>query len=285
MGALGPRVVPDVQGTTTIELYEETRSELDMGTLPSLILYGAAVGWLPTASVMVRKAAVTDPPFEPGMRVGEDVDLFWRMDEEGWSVRYVPDVINRHEVRRSLKEFSYRRAMYGGSAAPLEKRHPRRLIPAQPSLSGLGIMAAIGFRKPGIAAAIGVYEIARHRKMLDREITFPVVAEAAAKSIWSDAFWTGHVLRRDWWPIGLIVMLLTPKSRLARVIAAAMLWQPVRDHLIRPTRLDPIRSLALRWLDDTSYGTGVIRGAIKNRVLNVVFPRARVPKWPSDSDR
>lgn len=280
IGAVAPRVRPDVQGTSAIELYEETRSELDMGPDPSRVVYAVSVGWLPTASVIVRRSAVTDPPFEPGMRVGEDVDLFWRMEEAGWTVRYVPDVVNRHEVRTSLKEFSVRRAMYGGSAAYLEQRHPRRLIPANPSLSGIAALAALSFRRPWIAAGIATYELARQRRIIKPQVPFFVATEMTVRSLWSDAFWVGHLLRRDWWPVGLLVFLATPKSRLARGLAAAMLWEPVRDHLIRPTRLDPMNSLALRAVDDASYGTGVIRNAIRKRVLNVVMPRVRIPTWP-----
>lgn len=284
VGALGPRVLPDIQGISTIELYEETRSELDMGPDPSRVVYGVPVGWLPSASVIVRREAVTDPPFEPGLRVGEDVDLFWRMHEAGWTVRYAPDVVNRHEVRTSLKDFSLRRTMYGGSAADLERRHPGRLIPARPSLSGLAVLAALSMRKPWLAGAVAAYELARQRRILQPEVPFSVVTEMTAKSLWSDAFWLGHLLRRDWWPVGCLVLMLTPRSRLARGVAAAMLWEPVRDHLIRPTRLDPIRSLALRAVDDASYGTGVIRNAIRRRVANVVLPRVRIPSWPKRSD-
>lgn len=280
VGAVAPRVRPDVRGTSMIELYEETRSELDMGAEPSRVVYGVPVGWLPSASVIVRRAAVTNPPFEPGLRVGEDVDLFWRMDEAGWTVRYAPDVVNYHEVRTSLREFSARRAMYGGSAAELEQRHPRRLIPARPSLSGLAVLAALALRRPGIAAGVAAYELARQRKILDREVPHTTVIEMTGRSLFSDAFWLGHLLRRDWWPVGLLVMLATPKSRLARGVAAAMLWEPVRDHLIRPTRLGPVPSLTLRAVDDASYGTGVIRNAIRKRVINVVLPRVRIPTWP-----
>lgn len=285
IGAVGPRVRPDLRGTGTIELYEETRSELDMGAEPSRVVSGVPVGWLPSASVIVRRSAVTDPPFEPGLRVGEDVDLFWRMDEAGWTVRYAPDVINHHEVRTSLKDFMARRAGYGGSAADLERRHPRRLIPARPSLSGLGVLAALSLRKPWIAGAIAVYECARQRRILGPDVPMLVSVEMTGKSLWSDAFWLGHLLRRDWWPVGVLVMLATPKSRLARGAAAAMLWEPVRDHLIRPTRLDPVRSLTLRAIDDASYGTGVIRNAIRKRVANVVLPRVRIPTWPEKTQR
>lgn len=280
IGAVGPRVLPDVLGASAIELYEETRSELDMGADPSLIMIGAAVGWLPSASVIVRRAAVTNPPFEPGMRVGEDVDLFWRMHEAGWKVRYAPDVVNRHRVRTSLTAFSLRRAGYGGSAADLERRHPGLLIPAKPSLSGLVALGALSLGRPWIAAAVAGYEIARQRRMLDPDVPTTVAIEMAGRSLWSDAFWTGHLLRRDWWPVGWAVLALTPKSRIARGVAAAMMWEPVRDHLLRPTRLGPIRSLTLRLIDDASYGSGVIRGAIRKRVLNVVAPRVRVPTWP-----
>ncbi|UOQ57544.1 mycofactocin biosynthesis glycosyltransferase MftF [Leucobacter allii] len=286
VGALGPRVRPRIEGGSAIELYEETRSELDMGPDPSRVVYGVPVGWLPSASVIVRRSAVTDPPFEPGMRVGEDVDLFWRMHEAGWTVRYVPDVVHHHEVRTALTDFSQRRAMYGSSAAELELRHPGRLIPARPSLSGLAMVAVLANRRSWVrllALPIAGYEFARQRRLLGPRMPLSIAVEMTGRSLWSDAFWMGHLLRRDWWPVGWGVLVLTPFSRLARGVAAAMIWEPVRDHLLRPTRLGPFKSLALRLVDDASYGSGVIRNAIRKRVPNVVTPRVRIPSWPARS--
>ncbi|MBO1902803.1 mycofactocin biosynthesis glycosyltransferase MftF [Leucobacter weissii] len=283
IGAVGPRVRPDVRGASAIELYEETRSELDMGPDPSRVVYGVPVGWLPTASVIVRRSAVTSPPFEPGLRIGEDVDLFWRMHEAGWTVRYAPDVVNHHGVRTALKDFSGRRSGYGSSAAELELRHPGRLIPARPSLSGLAIVAVLANKRGWVrllALPIAAYELARQRRILGKRIPFSVAVEMTGRSLYSDAFWMGHLLRRDWWPVGWAVLALTPLSRLARAVALAMMWEPVRDHLLRPTRLGPVKSLALRLLDDASYGSGVIRNAIRKRVPNVVTPRVRFPSWP-----
>lgn len=280
VGAVGPRVRPDVHEESSIELYEETRSELDMGAIPSKVVHGVPVGWLPSAAVLVRRSAVSSPAFEPGLRVGEDVDLFWRMDEAGWTVLYVPDVVVHHEVRTSWRAFMGRRAMYGRSAALLEVRHPGRLTPASPSVSGLGFLAAASTGHPLVASGIAAYELARQRAILGPDVPFPVAVEVAGRSMWSDAYWMGHLLRRDWWPIGWAVLALAPRYRLARGVAAAMMWEPVRDHLLRPTRLDPVRSLAMRLLDDASYGTGVIHNAIRERVPNVVTPRPQLPTWP-----
>src|SRR5699024_11020699 len=292
-----------------------------MGAVPSKVVHGVPVGWLPSAAVLVRRSACSSPAFEPGLRVGEDVDLFWRMDETGWTVRYAPHVLAYHEVRLSWKDFVSRRAMYGKSAAHLEKRHPGRLTPASPSVSGLAVLAALSTGHPVVATAVAAYELARQRAIPDAEVPLPVraegaahsmrsdnlcaghllrrdrcpvrsaalalpppvVAEVAGHSMGSDNFWAGHLLRRDWWPVGWAVLALTPRSRLARGVAAAMMWEPVRDHLLAPTRLDPVRSLGMRLLDDASYGSGVIRNAIRQRVPAVVTPRPRLPLWPTRS--
>ncbi|HLS01971.1 MAG TPA: mycofactocin biosynthesis glycosyltransferase MftF [Beutenbergiaceae bacterium] len=283
VGAVAPRVRPDVHGDSCIELYEETRSELDMGPHPSHVVYGVPVGWLPTASVIVRRTAVTTPPFEPGMRVGEDVDLFWRMEQAGWSVRYATDVVNHHRVRNSFGDFAGRRAMYGSSAAELEKRHPRRLIPANPSLSGLAVLALLSSKKPAVrmgAVGVGVYEFLRYRRMLRDGIPTRVVAEMTLRSLSSDLFWMGHLLRREWWPLGWTILAASTRSRRARFVAAAMAWEPFKDHILGHTRLGPLKSLAMRLVDDASYGSGVIRGAWRNRIGNVVTPRVHFPGWP-----
>ncbi|MGC5614854.1 mycofactocin biosynthesis glycosyltransferase MftF [Georgenia sp. Z1491] len=280
LGAVGPRVRPRFDGDSAIELYEDTRSEIDMGPVPSRVVHGVMVGWLPSAAVLVRRSAVTDPPFEPGLRIGEDVDLFWRMDEAGWNVLYAPDVQVFHEVRTTWRAFMGRRAGYGSSAALLEQRHPLRLTPASPSLSGLAVIGLASTGHRWLAAGVAGYELARQRASLPDEVPLSVVAEMAGRQIWSDGFWTGHLLRRDWWPVGWAVLASTPRSGLARGVAAAMMWEPVRDHILRPTRLGPVKSLAMRLLDDASYGTGVITNAIRERVPNVVTPRPRIPWWP-----
>lgn len=283
VGAVAPRVEPLSRGLTAVELYEETHSNIDMGGTPSRVAFGVPVGWLPTASVIVRRAALSNPAFDPDMRVGEDVDLFWRMSDAGWTVRYAPDVVTHHRVRPALRDFIGRRASYGTGAADLDARHPKRLVPAWLSLSGLSIVAVLSSRRRrvrALALPIAAYEFARQLRVLGSEYPASVALSMTGKSLYNDAFWLGHLLRRDWWPVGWLVLALTPFSRLARSVAVCMMWQPVKEHALERSRLGAWRGIALRMLDDASYGAGVITGAIRRRYFTVITPRVRFPRWP-----
>ena len=90
------------------------RSPLDMGS-------GRRVRYLPSAALIVRRAALDR--FDPALRYGEDVDLIWRLQKAGWRFRYEPDVVVLHEERDRIR----RRFWYGTSAAPLAERHPDKI--------------------------------------------------------------------------------------------------------------------------------------------------------------
>src|SRR5690606_32229620 len=97
---------PRVRGTVTgpgpgslLERFEARRGGLDLGPHARRVAPGGQIGYVPSAALLVRRAALPDPPFEPGLRVGEDVDLVWRLVDAGWSVRYLPAAEVHHEVR------------------------------------------------------------------------------------------------------------------------------------------------------------------------------------------
>ncbi|MFN2536946.1 MAG: glycosyltransferase [Mycobacteriales bacterium] len=110
LGAVAPRVTGGL------------RSPLDLGPDPGLVRPGNPVSYVPTAALLVRRAALT--PFDEQLRFGEDVDLVWRMVEAGWQVRYDPRVVVHHEEPPALADRLVRRYRYGTSAAPLSRRHP-----------------------------------------------------------------------------------------------------------------------------------------------------------------
>lgn len=86
--------------------------------------------YVPTAALLVRRAALEGVGlFDPALRVGEDVDLVWRLHDSGWSTRYDPRTVVVHEGPIGWSGWLTRRHRYGTSAAPLAARHRGRLTP------------------------------------------------------------------------------------------------------------------------------------------------------------
>ena len=91
--------------------------------------------------------------FDATLRGGEDVDLVWRLADAGWDVRYVPASTVEHDGPATLGEFLARRAFYGTSAAPLARRHPGALAPADVSAWSLAVWLLAAKRRPVLALA------------------------------------------------------------------------------------------------------------------------------------
>ena len=102
--------------------YEAVRSSLDLGPDPALIVPRSRVAYVPSAALLVRRAAA-DAGFDEGMHVAEDVDLVLRLHAAGWRLRYEPAARVAHDHRTSLRAWWLRKAFYGTGAAPLALRH------------------------------------------------------------------------------------------------------------------------------------------------------------------
>ncbi|GAA1674772.1 putative glycosyltransferase [Citricoccus zhacaiensis] len=310
-----PRVRGSVTGAgpgTVLERFESRRGGLDLGPQARRVAPGGQIGYVPTAALLVRRAALPDPPFEPGLRVGEDVDLIWRLVAAGHTVRYVPSAEVHHEVRAGLAGWCQRHTAYGTSAVPLEDRHPGRLAPATWGWPGLAVLAgslvAVGGRGPvralGVAGAVGGSAVqlgASVRRFHRRGLPVSGGAEVAVLGLRSEVTAVGNALRREWWPLGALALAVSmvcaaPVSRARRVaravvvlalaptvpdtVQAARHW--VQDRLSHDgpahdagAALDPARHLALRLVADAAYGTGVLRAAVRSRRWAVLRPRLR----------
>jgi len=98
------------------------------------------------------------------------------------------------------------------------------------------------------------------------------------KGLLADATATGHLLRREWWPVGWLALAASRRSRRARAAAAAMLLPPLGEWLTRRPGVDLPRYLVLRLVEDAAYGSGVIVSAIRSRRPGVLLPRVRPPR-------
>ena len=121
---------------------------LDMGARPAGVAPGSRVAYVPSAAMLVRRAALGG--FDETLRYGEDVDLVWRLHDRGWRVRYDPRVTIRHDAKALLS----RRFRYGTSAAPLAMRHPGRLAPFVLAPGPAAIVILLAARRTKAAAAL-----------------------------------------------------------------------------------------------------------------------------------
>jgi hypothetical protein len=124
-----------------------------MGERSGLVVAKSAVSFVPSACVMVRRAAFGDG-FNEDLRVGEDVDFVWRLADQGWLVRYDSQVVVRHRTRAVGVAWWRQRASYGASTAALAKRHGARLAPLRVDTWTLVAWTSVLIGQPAFGARI-----------------------------------------------------------------------------------------------------------------------------------
>ena len=95
------------------------------GPDPALVVPRSRVAYVPSAALVVRRAAV-GAGFDERMHVAEDVDLVLRLHAAGWRLRYEPAARVAHDHRTRPAAWWLRKAYYGTGAAPLAAAPPRR---------------------------------------------------------------------------------------------------------------------------------------------------------------
>jgi mycofactocin system glycosyltransferase len=278
VGAVAPRVAPVGGAGGVVARFEQARSALDMGRRAELVRPGSRLGFVPSAAILVRRAALGEGGFDERLRLGEDVDLVWRLVDSGWQVRYDPDVVVRHQGRESWVPWLRRTFEYGTSAAELEVRHPGRLAPARLSGWNVAALALTGRGHPAAASLVlGVASLQLARQLEGLPQPGRLAAETVVRGVLADAAQAGRLLRREWWPVGAVTLLAAPRSRAARLGAACMLVPIAMDYWRERPALDPLRYLSLQLLDDAAYGSGVIASALRHRSVRPLAPVVRVP--------
>ena len=275
---VGPRVLglPPGDGDSWIVRYEAVGSSLDLGRAPAGVRPHALVSYLPAACLMARTTALGDG-FDPGMRVAEDVDLVWRLVDDGWRVRYAPDVVVRHEHRTTATAWLERKAFYGTGASLLAQRHGTAVAPmVLTSWTALFCAALVAQRRwsvPMAAAVFGVL-VGRIRARLGHSgDPLRTAVLLAALGVNAALRQTAAALVRHYWPAAALAALCWPRARRALVVAAAA--DAILDHRARAPDLDPLRYLLARRLDDLAYGAGLWAGAARAGSIRALLPAVR----------
>ena len=276
VAAVAPRIAPRDGVPSVLSRFERASSALDMGRHPALVRPGARLGFVPSATLVVRRAVLREHGFDEALRLGEDVDLVWRLADAGHHVRYEPGVVLHHDPPTSVPRWAGRRFEYGTSAVDLERRHPGRLAPVRASPWNLAALALLGLGRPGAAAATSAVAAGLLAKRLRRQGIGPAVAaRVVGAGLAADAVAVGHALRREYWPLGALAVVATRRSRLARLAVGLMVVPVVADWWRERPPLDPVRYTGLRLLADAAYGTGVLAACARHRSAEPVRPRFR----------
>ncbi len=280
VAAVAPRVRSRATGRRSVLVrHEDARSALDMGRRRELVRPGGPLGFVPSAALLLRRAALaSDGAFDPALRLGEDVDLVWRLAAAGHHVRYEPGVTVLHEARARFGPWARRRFEYGTSAADLDRRHPGLLAPARSSAWNLAALGLLAARRPRAAVLVAGTAAAT----LDRRLRVSggdagLAAVVVGKGVVADFVAIGHALRREWWPLGWAAIACAPRSRAARLGAVAMLAPVVLEWVRERPDVDPPRYVLLRLAEDAAYGTGVVAGAVRGRRPRALLPVIRLP--------
>ncbi|GAC1611096.1 MAG: mycofactocin biosynthesis glycosyltransferase MftF [Mycobacteriales bacterium] len=247
---------------------------LDLGAIPADVREGAAVSYLPSTVLLVRRSAFEAVGgFDSGLRVGEDVDLIWRLQAVG-IVRYAPEVVARHGPRRTLRSALYRRFEYGTSAAALDRRHPHRLshLAAAP-WSLLPWLTGLCHPVAGLAVG-GLLVIVAPATRTGRAVPDARRRVLAAEA--SAARAAGRYALRPGWPLLLLAAIVTSRfGRRATPTLALSYLAAVRSEVCADPAGRFAARLALRVLDDLVYGAGVWHGCVTARRFGPLLPRLR----------
>jgi mycofactocin glycosyltransferase len=277
VGLAAPRIValPPVSGW--LGRYEAVRSSLDLGPDPALVVPRSRVAYVPSAALVVRRAAA-GPGFDERMQVAEDVDLVLRLHGAGWRLRYEPAARVAHDHRTGFAAWWLRKAYYGTGAAPLAVRHRGAVPPMVLTPTSAGIVALLLTGRPLAvppAAVIGGVAVLRLARRLRMERPHATAAQLVALGTLGAAAQTADAVNRHYWPLSLLACLLSRRAR--RTVATIALvegvvdWWRYRDRDPRVRTTLPEHLLAHR-LDDLAYGAGLWWGAWRQRSWEPLRP-------------
>lgn len=272
VAVVAPRVASSDDGGL-IAVYETDSSPLDLGAEPARVRPSTRVSYVPAAAVMVRRSVFDAVGgFESSMRFGEDVDFVWRVVREGHVVRYEPSCVVHHRPRSTLGALARQRFGYGSAAARLEERHPGAVRPLRInrwSAIGWGL---IGIGHPAIGTAVGVGStVALARKLRDTPDRWLVAGRLAGLGNLHAGRLVAAAITRPWWPIFVGASFVSRRARRVLLLSAVIpnLWRWSR----RKPAVDPLRYVALRVVDDISYGAGVWSGVLREKKVDAITPR------------
>lgn len=270
VSAVAPRI-SSRSGNSLIAEYESLHSPLDLGIKPAVVRPLSRVSYVPAAVLITRTSVVKEMHgFDASLRLGEDVDLIWKLVESGHTVRYDPSIVSRHTPRSSLSAFMRQRWGYGRSAASLDKRHKFTASPLRANIVMLipAVMLLTGYVY--LAAAFLPFMLTWFLFSLRRTgVKLSTRVRLAVTGWFSTVRLLASAIMRAWWPIVLIAGQFSLRIGAAFVFSA---FVPAMYGLLRQKPRHTFGYIALRILDPMAYGAGVWAGVMRERSIRCLLP-------------
>lgn len=270
VGAVAPRITCVDDGTFTGE-FESHHSPLDLGSVPALVRPMSRVSYLPaTVLVFDVQSLRAVSGFDDSMRIGEDVDLIWRLIENGIDCRYMPSIECPHRPRSSMRKMLKQRYDYGTSAAMLDKRHPRAASPLRAhallfAAATTVLMGYIYFALILVLPTVAYFVVS----LRSTSIAIGTRSRLAWKGLTSTTRLLARAIMRAWLPLFFLASFVSPRPGV--MITFSALVPPIVG-ILRKKPSHPVRYFIMRILEDLAYGTGVWVGAVRARSLRCLLP-------------
>jgi mycofactocin system glycosyltransferase len=272
MAAVGGQV-DGMCNESIVDRYESTMSSLSLGSRERTGSSGTDTFYLPSCNMLVRRSAFrTAGGFKDEMHVGEDVDLTWRLRDNGWTISYIPAGNVLHEHRSSIKSFMSRRFDYGTSEGMLQILHPirRKRMVIPPLLAALLTLCLaapfISLWLFPLALCLLLIDLLHVRRRVRRQ-NLPIsaldIVKGRLRALGSLVYYLSyHVVRYYSLPL-IIGALLAPVVGL--VYLAVLLCSAGVDYAIKKPQLSFLAFTLVYLLEQVSYGYGVFWGCLTHR--------------------
>lgn len=257
-----------------LDRYEQVASSLNMGDRLLLMGDDHSMSYVPTCNLLVRKEAyLAVGGLREDLRVGEDVDLCWRLRAAGRPIIYTPTGTVRHRHRNTMRGMLGRRAAYGTSEAVLHALHPekRKTMPIRllPALTTVCLGVAVAALQPRLLPVClmlvagdglrGTLRLSRRGVPIRWSRVWLATARVHLSVLYSVSF---HLVRYYLVPVAA-AGLVWPGFLLVAV--AALGYVTAVDYRVKLPRLHFPVFLCFSLAEHTAYQVGVAVGCVRMR--------------------
>ncbi|MEO0326335.1 MAG: mycofactocin biosynthesis glycosyltransferase MftF [Myxococcota bacterium] len=266
-------------GPGLLTRYEAVRSPLDMGPEGGEVGLGRRVAYLPSCNLAARRSRLRRlGGFDETLRLGEDVDLVWRVGDSGGRVLYEPRARVAHAPRTRLGAWLARRADYASSEGALQERHPGARRELNLPVQALLLLAWLAWPTPGLALAFGAAALhalaadRRRLRCLRRELGWPALLASRMRALHSSLYHLSASATR--YDSGWLLLAAAWLPWLRAPALALTFYAAVVDGRTRARGGPWLPAfLALHLLDMLAYQVGLLRGCWVHRTLLPLRPR------------